>query len=55
MLTIAMRGHFLHSSFSLSTLLLADSAQAQSTDKKAIKGDYVTGLCGATQKRSLSR
>jgi hypothetical protein len=54
MITLPTRRHFLHSSLSLSTLLLSGAAQAQSASKKAGKKGYATGLRGAVTPAKLA-
>ena len=54
MITLPTRRHFLHSSLSLSSLLLADSALAQSASKKAGKKGYATGVRGVITPAKLA-
>jgi hypothetical protein len=54
MIHLPTRRHFLHSSLSLSTLLLADSALAQSASKKAGKKGYATGVRGVITPAKLA-
>lgn len=48
------RRHFLHSSLSLSTLILPDVLQAQAAGKKGGKKGYATGLKSAQQARVVT-